>query len=129
MKTAVEVRSPKVHLVFVHLRWNLLPPGLGHVKKLENTHTTRSSPLRAQESVFSSHFGSFVRLHHLWNEEQRKRDCDGDVGVCKGEQQHPVRMERGKGEPGADTQPTFMSLFRRHALPAWRSGVGVYLSR
>lgn len=38
MKAAVEIRSPKVNLVFVHLRRNLLSPRLGHVKKLENTH-------------------------------------------------------------------------------------------
>lgn len=24
------------------------------------------------------------------------------MGVCEGEQQHPIRMERGKGEPDGD---------------------------
>lgn len=39
---------------------------------------------------------------YLGNEEQSERHSDGDVGVREGEQQHPIRMKRGKGEPAED---------------------------
>lgn len=43
-------------------------------------------------------------FEYLGNEQQGKCDSDGHVGVCEGEQQHPVRMERGKGEPEESRQ-------------------------
>lgn len=42
-------------------------------------------------------------MRNLGNEEQGECDRDGHMGVCEGEQQHPVRMERGKGEPKVNT--------------------------
>lgn len=39
---------------------------------------------------------------YLGNEEQGECHGDGHVGVREGEQQHPIRMERGEGEPDGD---------------------------
>lgn len=122
MKAAVEIRPPKVDLVFVHLRCNLLPSGFGHVKELEktHTHTTPSLRRRPEQTVPSSHF-----QRYLWDEEQSQGDRDGHMGVCEGEQQHPVRMEGGKGEPGANTH-----TFIPHLHPSVeRLGVTAYLRR
>lgn len=53
-----------------------------------------------------------ILLFYLGNEEQSKCDRDGNVGVCEGEQQHPVRVERGKGEPAVHRQPSVSLHFR-----------------
>lgn len=57
-----------------------------------------------------------ILVFYLGNEEQSKCDCDGNMGVCKGEQQHPVRMERGKGEPVVHRQPNVSLHFHPQIL-------------
>lgn len=73
-------------------------------------------------------------MFYLGNEEQSKCDCDGNMGVYEGEQQHPVRMERGKGEPVVHRQPNVSSHFRPQTLVSVTSSaaedwVDVYLMR
>lgn len=43
-----------------------------------------------------------INAEYLGNEEQGECHGDGHVGVRKGEQQHPIRMERGECEPDGD---------------------------
>lgn len=75
-----------------------------------------------------------ILVFYLGNEEQSKCDCDGNMGVCEGEQQHPVRMERGKGEPAVHRQPNVSSHFRLQTVVSVTSSaaedrVDVYLMR
>lgn len=46
---------------------------------------------------------------YLGNEEQGECDGDGHMGVRKGEQQHPIRMERGKSESEGHREDRIMS--------------------
>lgn len=37
-------------------------------------------------------------MEYLGNKEQGECHSDGDMGVCEGEQKHPIRMKRWKGK-------------------------------
>lgn len=57
METAVEIRSPKVDLVFIHLRCNLLSPRLRYIKKLGNVRVPTVHELGKH---FNSYNHSFI---------------------------------------------------------------------
>lgn len=53
---------------------------------------------------------------YLGNEEQGQGHSDGDMSVCKWEQQHPVRMQRDEGESGGDRERWFKSVILPFSL-------------